>query len=315
MKHCIGVHHVLTWMHVAAAVVALSGSPATSASTHAGNCRVSEPSSEGLWPALRSGFGLPALKDELIGLHETRYASNPGHLQSAISRASPYLHYIVDELRRRGMPTELALLPMVESGFDPDAVSPAMAAGLWQFMPATGNSFNLPQTERIDKRKDVRASTRAALDYLTQLHAQFGDWPLALAAYNWGEGKVKRAVDAQVAKGLAADFVDLTLPQETRQYVPRLYALRNIVLRPADFGVHLPLVPDQPYFVEVALAAPASVRRAASMAGVPPDAMRALNPAAHSIDTPLEVGTAWLVPCRGVCLWCSRRPRVRLDHS
>jgi membrane-bound lytic murein transglycosylase D len=176
------------------------------------------------------------------------------------------------------MPTELALLPFVESAFNPQAVSTAKAAGMWQFMPATGKFFELKQNAFRDDRRDVLASTRAALDYLQKLHGMFGDWHLALAAYNWGEGSVGRAVAKNQKLGLPIGYTDLMMPMETRMYVPKLQAIKNIVSNPEAFKSKLPLIENHPYFQSVTIRRDIDVALAAKLAEVPLDDFKALNP-------------------------------------
>ncbi|MCB2038903.1 MAG: transglycosylase SLT domain-containing protein, partial [Ottowia sp.] len=176
------------------------------------------------------------------------------------------------------MPTELALLPFVESAFNPQAVSSAKAAGMWQFMPATGRHFDLKQNIFRDDRRDVLGSTRAALDYLEKLHGMFGDWHLALAAYNWGEGNVARAIKRNQEAGLGTGYADLNMPAETRNYVPKLQAIKNIVARPGGFGATLPDIGNHPYFDTVDIRRDIDVAVAAKLAEVRLEDFKALNP-------------------------------------
>ncbi|MCU0925288.1 MAG: transglycosylase SLT domain-containing protein, partial [Hydrogenophaga sp.] len=185
-----------------------------------------------IWERIRRGFGIPDLEGDLVRDREQWYATRPDYIERMTARSERYLFHIVEEIERRNMPMELALLPFIESAFNPQAVSSARAAGMWQFMPATGQSFDLKQNAFRDDRRDVLASTRAALDYLQQLHNRFGDWHLALAAYNWGQGNVSRAITRNQRAGLPTAYTDLTMPQETRMYVPKLQAVKNIVARP-----------------------------------------------------------------------------------
>ncbi len=247
-----------------------------------------------LWERLRQGFGMPDLDSRLVAVHEAWYAARPELLRGILARARRYLHYIVEEVERRGLPTELALLPAVESGFNPMALSPAQASGLWQFIPGTGTRYKLAQTAHFDARRDVLASTGAALDYLQALHALHHDWHLALASYNWGEQAVTRAVARRGARG--GGFESLVLPEETRNYVPRLMALRNIVLEPEKFGLDLGDLPDEPYFTSVALDLNLDLGLASRLADVPYEDLLALNP---GYNRPLAVGavrTALVVP-------------------
>jgi membrane-bound lytic murein transglycosylase D len=176
------------------------------------------------------------------------------------------------------MPTELALLPFIESAFNPEAVSSARAAGMWQFMPSTGQYFELKQNVFRDDRRDVLASTRAALDYLQKLYGMFGDWHLALAAYNWGEGSVQRAIARNQKLGLPTGYTDLNMPAETRNYVPKLQAVKNIVSNPDTFRTELPVIENHPYFQTVQVARDIDVKLAARLADVTLEEFRTLNP-------------------------------------
>jgi len=239
-----------------------------------------EPPKE-LWDRIRRGFAMPDLQDTLVTDREQWYSSRPDYIQRMTERSSKYLFHIVEELERRQMPTELALLPFIESAFNPQAVSSAKAAGMWQFMPATGKYFDLKQNAFRDDRRDVLASTRAALDYLQKLHGMFGDWHLALAAYNWGEGSVGRAIARNKKAGLGTGYSDLNMPAETRLYVPKLQAVKNIVANPQGFRTELPLIANHPYFQQVQLSRDIDVALAARLADVRIEDFKALNPSAH----------------------------------
>ncbi len=234
-----------------------------------------------LWARIRSGFAMPDLQNELVTDREQWYASRPDYIQRMTERSSKYLFHIVEELERRNMPTELALLPYIESAFNPQAVSSAKAAGMWQFMPATGKYFDLKQNAFRDDRRDVLASTRAALDYLQKLHGMFGDWHLALAAYNWGEGSVGRAIARNRKDGLGTGYQDLRMPDETRLYVPKLQAVKNIVANPQAFRAELPLIENHPYFQQVLITRDIDVALAARLADVAIADFKALNPSVH----------------------------------
>ncbi len=234
-----------------------------------------------LWDRIRAGFAMPDLQGELVTDREQWYASRPDYIQRMTERSSKYLFHIVEELERRNMPTELALLPYIESAFNPQAVSSAKAAGMWQFMPATGKYFDLKQNAFRDDRRDVLASTRAALDYLQKLHGMFGDWHLALAAYNWGEGSVGRAISRNKKDGLGTGYQDLRMPDETRLYVPKLQAVKNIVANPQAFRAELPLIENHPYFQQVLITRDIDVALAAKLADVALADFKALNPSAH----------------------------------
>jgi membrane-bound lytic murein transglycosylase D len=231
-----------------------------------------------LWARIRAGFKMQALDTEHVRQHEQWYATRPDYMQRMTDRSRKYLFHIVEELERRNMPTELALLPFIESAFNPQAVSSARAAGMWQFMPATGKDFALKQNFFRDDRRDVLASTRAALDYLQKLYGMFGDWHLALAAYNWGEGNVSRAIQRNQRAGQGTGYMDLNMPNETRNYVPKLQAVKNIIANPEQFRAELPVINNHPYFQTVTVARDMDVELAARLADVEVDDFKALNP-------------------------------------
>lgn len=232
-----------------------------------------------LWSRIRSGFQMSAMDTELVRQHEASFVRNPAYIKRVAQRARPYLYHIVQEVERRGMPLEIALLPIVESAFNPTAYSPAAASGLWQFIPSTGRTYGLEQTWWYDGRRDVVAATDAALNYLSYLYSLFGDWELALASYNWGEGAVARSVAKNRAKGLETTFDSLNMPAETRNYVPKLIALRNIVSNPAAYGIELPDIPNTPYFVSISPNRHLDTTLAAQLAGISIDEFTNLNPA------------------------------------
>jgi len=233
-----------------------------------------------LWERIRRGFAMPDLSSELVRDREQWYSIRPDYMFRMAERSHKYLFHIVEELERRNMPGELALLPFVESAFDPQAVSSAKAAGMWQFMPATGKQYALKQNAFRDDRRDVLASTRAALDYLQKLYELFGDWHLALAAYNWGEGSVGRAILRNQQTGQPSRYVDLAMPMETRFYVPKLQAIKNIVANPQAFGTQLPPIQNHPFFQTVDIKRDIDVALAAKLAGVSVSDFKALNPSA-----------------------------------
>ena len=243
-----------------------------------------------LWGRIRSGYAMPDLEGDRVQKWEQFYARQPDYVQRMVTRGGRYLFHIVEEVEKRGMPAELALLPFIESAFNPQAMSRARASGMWQFMPATGKDFELRQNVFRDDRRDVLASTRAALDYLQRLHGMFGDWHLALAAYNWGQGNVQRALDRNRRSGLAQDYTSLRMPEETRDYVPKLQAIKNIVGAPERLGLTLPALENHPYFVGVTIDRDIDVELAARLAHLPLDDFQALNP---QLDKPviLAAGT------------------------
>lgn len=233
-----------------------------------------------VWSRIRKGFGIPDIEHELVTHHVNWYSSRPDYIQRTTTRASRYLFHVVQELEKRNMPTELALLPFIESAFNPQAVSTAKAAGMWQFIPSTGRDFNLKQNFFKDERRGVLASTDAALSYLQKLYGMFGDWQLALAAYNWGEGSVQRAINKAKAAGRGTDYPSLMayMPAETRNYVPKLQAVKNIIAEPEKFSLTLPKVDNQPYFVTIGKTRDIDIKVAAQLAELSLDEFKALNP-------------------------------------
>jgi len=232
-----------------------------------------------LWERIRRGFVMSELDMPQVVNQEQFYAQKQDYIKRFVARGSRYLYYIVEELERRNLPTEIALLPIIESAFNPQAASIAKASGMWQFIPSTGVSFGLKQDWHADHRRDVILSTTAALDYLQKLYGMFNSWELAFAAYNCGEGCVSRAIQANQKRGLPTDFASLNLPNETRSYVPKLIAVKNIVLSPASYGVELTAVNNKPYFSKVTAPAMIDIKLAAKLAEMAEDEFSALNPA------------------------------------
>jgi membrane-bound lytic murein transglycosylase D len=234
--------------------------------------------SEDLWGRVRKGYALTPLDNDAVRRWEQFYLRKPEYLQRMFERGGRYLFHIVEETSKRGLPSELALLPFIESAFNPHAQSSARASGIWQFMPATGRSFDLRQNLFRDDRRSVLDSTRAALDYLSQLHSTFGDWHLALAAYNWGQGNVARAREANRRRGAGMSYLDLKMPDETRNYVPKLQAIVNLVGRPEAYELQLPPLQNHPYFLTVGVDRDIDVSLAARLAGISTEDFQALNP-------------------------------------
>lgn len=235
--------------------------------------------SSNVWLPLRQDFQLNEVNSSLIRTHENSFAKNKAYFNRTLNRSKPYMYHILQEVQKRGMPTEIALLPFIESAYVTKARSPVGASGLWQFMPATGRHYGLEQTFMYDGRHDIFAATNAALDYLQYLYGLFGDWSLALAAYNWGEGNVGRAIKQAQAKGLAPTYENLRMPNETRNYVPKLLAVRNLINNPQLFGVTLPEIKNEPYFQAVEVSIPMDITTAALLADIPENEFLALNPA------------------------------------
>ena len=264
-----------------------SDSPADSASIEP--ARAPTDTSIDLWERIRRGFKMPDLETRAATDRTRWYAGQPDYIDRMTGRASRYLFHIVDEIEKRGMPTELALLPFVESAMQPEAESHAKASGLWQFIPSTGKLYQLEQNLWRDERRDVVESTRAALDYLQKLYSDFGDWHLALAAYNCGEGCVGKAVARNRARRKPTDFSSLKLPNETRYYVPKLQAIKNIVREPARHRIALPAIRNEPYFVVVRKTRDIDIITATRLADMQVDEFQALNP---SFNRPVMVGAA-----------------------
>ncbi len=235
-----------------------------------------------VWDRIRNGFSLQALKGPLVAEREHWYRQRKDLVVAISQKSRRYLFHIVQAVEKRGLPTELALLPFVESGFEPYALSSARAAGLWQFIPGTALRYRLKQNEHYDARRDIVASTEAALDYLEFLHGLFRDWQLALAAYNWGEEAVQRAIQRNLARGLATDYESLIMPEETRYYLPKLMAIRNIVQNPDLHGIELPEIENAPYFTSVDVAVELDARSVARLAGLSVAEVLALNPSHKS---------------------------------
>lgn len=249
-----------------------------------------------MWDRVRRGFAVPNLHTDLTDHWTNYYASHPEAIQRMSQRAGKYLYYIVDELDRRGLPTELALLPFVESAYNPTALSRSQASGLWQFIPSTGRYYNLEQNSWRDERRDPIASTKAALDYLSYLYDFQGDWYLALASYNWGEGAVKRAMEKNAMAGMPTDYLSLTMPEETRNYVPKLQAIKNIIADPGRYGIALPQVRNAPYFARVEKKRDMDVAVAAQLAEMPVEDFKSLNASFNRPILLAEHGTTLLLP-------------------
>ena len=248
------------------------------AATHAAKIFI-KPAFANIWERIRSGFKLPTIDDPLVRKWEAFYAARPDYWQRINERGKRYLHFITGEIERRGMPLEIALLPVIESAYNPEALSRARALGIWQFVPETGKLYGLQQNWWFDNRRDVSVATHSALDYLEKLHGMFGDWQLALAAYNWGEGAVQRAIAKNRAHNMPTDYASLRIPNETRNYLPKLQAVKNLVMAPERFDLSLPEVPDSPYFVTVTTDRQIDVALAAKFAGMPIEDFKVLNPA------------------------------------
>ncbi|PUA27124.1 MAG: lytic transglycosylase [Cellvibrio sp. 79] len=231
-----------------------------------------------LWDEVTEGYGLPTVGDDKVAKHLRWYSNNQRYLDRVTEQSKPYLHYVANELRENGLPLELALLPIVESAYDPFASSPSKALGIWQFVPQTGRNFGLKQNQWYDGRRDVVASTDAAVRYLKRLNTMFnGDWLLTIAAYNAGEGTVRRAIERNRKQGKGTDFWSLPLSQQTQSYVPQLLALSKIIADPEKYDLELNEIPNNPYFTTVNVSTPIDLAQAARMADIDPKELRNLN--------------------------------------
>lgn len=248
---------------------------------------------------MRRGFSLPQSEDPAIERELNWYGAHLDYLDRVFARAERYLFHIAAEIQRRGMPADLALLPVVESAYDPFAYSHGRAAGLWQIIPGTGARLGLKQNWWYDGRRDILDSTRAALDYLEQLHELFdGDWLLAVAGYNSGEGNVSRAIRRARAAGEPIDFwhIKRYLPVETRTYVPRLLALQRLVANPTHYGFATPLIADEAYFDTIETGGQIDMVLAAELAGLGSDELYALNPGVNRWATDPDGPHRLLIP-------------------
>jgi membrane-bound lytic murein transglycosylase D len=257
-----------------------------------------------LWVRIRQGFAMADLDNALVRRKTREYAADSEYLQRMLERSRIYLYHIVEEIEKRGLPTELALLPMVESAFNPMAYSHKHASGIWQFVPGTGKRFELKQNSYYDGRRDIVDSTGAALDYLTSLHKRYGDWHLVLASYNWGENAVARAVARNRKAGKPTDYASLRMPKETRNYVPKLQALKNIISAPSKYGIELAPIPNERYFTTVLIGRPElDVALAARLAEMPVREFKALNPGLRAPLMRSAKGTRIVLPSEKVAIF------------
>ena len=234
-----------------------------------------------IWDRMRQGFSMPDLNSRAVTNEIAWFLNHPRYINRVVQRGRRYLYHVVNEIQKRQMPTELALLPIIESAYNPLAESRARALGMWQFIPSTGRNFNLEQNWWLDQRRDVIASTSAALNYLESLYRYHGDWLLALASYNYGEYGVARAIRKNQKKGLPIHFSNLRLPKETRAYVPKLIALKRIISQPELYGIELENIPNEPYFETVDFDIPVDLAVVANLAEMPLKEIIQLNPAYH----------------------------------
>ena len=253
-----------------------------------------------VWAHLRGDFRMSEVNPELVRRHESKFVSSSAYFKRTIERSRPYMYHISNEVAKRNMPAEIALLPFIESAYVTKAKSHVGASGLWQFMPATGRHYGLEQTPLYDGRHDIYAATDAALNYLQYLHGLFGDWSLALAAYNWGEGNVGRAVNHARAQGLEPVYENLRMPNETRNYVPKLLAVRNIVNNPEYFGMSFADLDNKPFFKAVDIDQPIDLSAAVRLADISQAEFDALNPAFKSPVYIPKTGRKLLLPATAI---------------
>ena len=280
-----------------------------------------EPPTEDLWVRIREQLQWQEIHNEAIAKARDRFLRQKNYLPTVADRAQPYLHYIVEEVEKRNMPIEIALLPMVESGYNPFARSSQSATGLWQIMPATGRYLGVKSNWWYDGKRDLRESTKTALDYLEHLHAEFDDdWLLALAAYNSGKGRVARAQKANERKGLPTDYWSLALPRETRHYIPKLMALSGLVAFPDAYGLSIPPIANQPVFSIVDTGGQIELAKAANLANIELATLRTLNPGQLRWATSPEQAAELLVPVESVTRMIegiatlTEEDRVRWEH-
>lgn len=255
-----------------------------------------------LWQRMRDGFMLNHNETKEVKYWEKRYGS-PKYFNIIMQNAAPYLYFVVTEMQRRGVPTELALIPIVESTYNPNAVSPAaISTGMWQFISSSGKRFGLVQNSDLDERKDIVKSTRAAINYLIYLHDMFGSWELAIAAYNWGEGNINNAV-----KGANSyNFYDLDVRDVTKQYVPKVIALANIIQNPSKFGIKLTPLKNQPYFAIINPQAPLSVNQFMDMSNLSPAINKKINPQYNSTAYVVNPSQRLLLPVSNQVTYLAR---------
>ena len=250
-----------------------------------------------IWERLRIGFNLPQQAAPSVQAHIDNFRNHPRHIEQILERGEPYLFYILSRVEARGLPTELALLPVIESAFDPFASSPAGAAGIWQFMPATAKHVGLRQDWWFDGRRDIVAATEAALDYLSELNQRFdGDWLQALGAYNAGRARVNKAIRLNRSRGEPVDFWHLPLPEETRSYVPKLIALCAIISNPEAYNITLPAMANTPHFTTVDTGGQLDLQVAARLTGTSVEALQRLNPGLIRSITPPASSHSLLIP-------------------
>jgi len=231
-----------------------------------------------IWSRINSGYGMKERPSRRIRNYEKWYSKKPEYVQRMLKRSEKYLFHVVGEVEKRNMPMEIALLPMIESAYNPVATSRKKAAGMWQFIPSTGKIYGLKQNWWVDERRSVVESTNAALNYLEKLHKEFGSWELALASYNAGEGRVGRAIKRNKRNKKSTGYYSLRLPKETKNYVPKLFAIKNIISNPEKYGLNLPNIKNKPYFEYIEVTKNIDTQLIARLAEISIEEFQLLNP-------------------------------------
>jgi len=231
-----------------------------------------------IWSRINSGYGMKERPSRRIRNYEKWYSKKPEYVQRMLKRSEKYLFHVVGEVEKRNMPMEIALLPMIESAYNPVATSRKKAAGMWQFIPSTGKIYGLKQNWWVDERRSVVESTNAALNYLEKLHKEFGSWELALASYNAGEGRVGRAIKRNKRNKKPTGYYSLRLPKETKNYVPKLFAIKNIISNPEKYGLNLPNIKNKPYFEYIEVTKNIDTQLIARLAEISIEEFQLLNP-------------------------------------
>lgn len=290
------IKRIVSVCAVAVLMAACASAPQKTTQPNLSYSSKSNGSHKDIWQRVRNGYRMPDLYNDEVIKKEAYYAQRAEYMIRMANRSGDFLYLIMNEVERRNMPSELALLPFVESAFVTTAQSSVKAAGLWQFMPATGKDFSLQQNHFADQRNNVIASTNAALTYLQQLYNMFGDWHLALAAYNWGQGNVSKAVRRARSSGYQGTYEDIKMPLETRQYVPKLQAIKNIVKNPAQFGLVLPTITNSARHEAVAVTRDIDVDVAARLSGMSVADFKNINPGFKKSVIAASLGSQLLVP-------------------
>lgn len=249
-----------------------------------------------IWVAMQDGFALKPLDTPLVARQIKHYSASGTHLQLSLTLSRPYLFFVLQEVKKRNMPTELALLPFLESSFNVRRGNGLNPAGLWGLMPVAARHLNLENTPFKDERRDIVRSTEAALDLMQELYAKYGDWHLALAAYNWGPGNVSKAIENNKRRKLSTDYLSLNMPRETMVFVPKLLALRQIIENPAQFQVALPDIPNTPYFAKIEVTRAIDISVVLTLADISHHEFIDLNPAFNKTLIPAGKNQSFLLP-------------------